>query len=288
MNRNRAFCDINSVFKKLCQWTLLAALLLFNFSGPAVAAPAPDLWRFWLQSDPNSITQVDHSLWDGFLRSYVVSNHPSGINRVRYAEVSKDDRATLQRYVRDMQQIKVTHLNRNEQKAYWVNLYNALTVQLILDHYPVKSIRDIDISSGMFNRGPWRKKLLAIQGEAVSLDDIEHRILRPVWNDNRIHYAVNCASLGCPNLLPEAFRAEKMESQLVKSARDFINHPRAVHVNGNNLKLSSIYNWFKVDFSGSDEGVVRHLIQFSAPGLTRALKGFNAKISYDYDWRLNE
>jgi hypothetical protein len=187
-----------------------------------------------------------------------------------------------------MQQVVVTRLNRNEQKVYWVNLYNALTVQLVLDHYPVKSIRDINISPGIFSKGPWQKKLLTIQAEALSLDDIEHRILRPIWKDNRIHYAVNCASLGCPNLLPEAFSAEKMEAQLDKGARDFINHSRGVAVDGKNLKLSKIYDWFSEDFSGSSGGVIQHLLGFAAPDLARTLASFRGKISFDYDWRLNE
>jgi hypothetical protein len=275
-------------FKILYQVPLLAAAWLFYFSGQAAAAPVPDLWRIWLQSEPNSITRVDHSLWDGFLKKFVIANHPSGINRGRYAQVSKEDRTALQRYVHDMQQVVVTRLNRNEQKAYWVNLYNALTVQLVLDHYPVKSIRDINISPGIFSKGPWQKKLLTIQAEALSLDDIEHRILRPIWKDNRIHYAVNCASLGCPNLLPEAFSAEKMEAQLDKGARDFINHSRGVAVDGKNLKLSKIYDWFSEDFSGSSEGVIQHLLGFAAPDLARTLASFRGKISFDYDWRLNE
>jgi len=279
--------DNRTVLKKLCQWTLLAAVWLSS-PGQAAAAPAPDLWRIWLQSEPNSITRVDHALWDGFLKKYVIANHPSGIYRVHYAQVSKEDRTTLQRYVHDMQQVVVTRLNRNEQKAYWVNLYNALTVQLVLEHYPVKSIRDINISPGIFSKGPWQKKLLTIQAETLSLDDIEHRILRPIWKDNRIHYAVNCASLGCPNLLPEAFSTEKMEAQLDRSARDFINHPRGVAVEGKNLKLSKIYDWFNEDFSGSSDGVIQHLSAFAAPDLARALANFRGKITYDYDWRLNE
>ena len=101
--------------------------------------------------------------------------------------------------------------SRDEQLAYWINLYNALTVKVILDHYPVKSILDIDISPGWFSIGPWGKKLVAVEGVEISLDDIEHRILRPIWRDPRIHYALNCAAVGCPNLLREAFTGATAE-----------------------------------------------------------------------------
>ena len=125
-----------------------------------------------------------------------------GIARIGYGAVSDEDRKSLDAYIAALAGHPGSRraLNRAEQQAYWINLYNALTVQVILDHYPVESIRDIDISPGLFADGPWGKKLVTIEGEAVSLDDIEHRILRPIWKDPRIHYAVNCASIGCPNL----------------------------------------------------------------------------------------
>ena len=160
-----------------------------------------------------------------------------------------------------------------EQQAYWINLYNALTVQVILDHYPVDSIRDIDISPGFFADGPWGKKLLVVDGEEVSLDDIEHRILRPIWQDLRIHYAVNCASIGCPNLQPEAFTAENADRLMDEGARAYIGHPRGASVDRGKLTVSSIYKWFKADFGGSDVGVIDHLQQFAEPELKAALAG---------------
>jgi hypothetical protein len=161
-----------------------------------------------------------------------VTEHPSGIHRVRYGSVTPDDRKALGDYLRALEGTEVSGLGREEQKAYWINLYNALTVMVVLDRYPVGSIRDIDISPGLFRRGPWGAKLLTIQGRKVSLDDIEHRILRPLWKDSRIHYAVNCASLGCPNLQPEAYTRANTESLLEKGAREFVNHPRGVRLEG--------------------------------------------------------
>jgi hypothetical protein len=183
-------------------WRITYALLasvIFLFASSAVrAAPKADLWSRWQKNDPANRQRIDHSLWDKFLKKYVIASHPSGINRVRYDAVSPEDRKALQSYLKHLQSLPISGYNRNEQKAYWVNLYNSLTVEAILSHYPVQSILDIDISPGWFSRGPFGAKLLTIEREKLSLDDIEHRILRPIWKDNRVHYAVNCASIGCP------------------------------------------------------------------------------------------
>lgn len=116
---------------------------------------------------------------------------------------------------------------------------------------------------------------------------MEHRILRPLWKDNRVHYAVNCASLGCPNLQPQAYTPENMELLLEKGAREYVNHSRGVRFAGERLYLSSIYDWFQADFGESDEAVLRHLRQYAAPDIASRLKEFRGKISYDYDWRIN-
>ncbi|GAB4369300.1 MAG: DUF547 domain-containing protein [Deltaproteobacteria bacterium] len=270
-------------------WSLLFSVLFLALgAAPAAAAPKADPWSFFAANDPASRVLVDHGPWDRFLKRYVVADHPSGIHRVRYASVTPEDRRGLDEYLRRLQGVEVTRLNRSEQKAYWIDLYNALTVRIILDNYPVKSIREIDISPGFFSDGPWGAKLLTIQGQRVSLDDIEHRILRPLWKDNRIHYAVNCASLGCPNLQPEAYTSENTEALLEKGAREYVNHPRGVRRDGDRLHLSSIYKWFLPDFGGSEESVVRHLLLYAEPGLAERLKGFRGNLSYGYDWRINE
>ena len=271
-------------------FTLSFAVTLFLLGSFAVvgAAPRPELWSKWLAHDDESQTGLDHGAWDRFLKTYVVTDHPSGINLVEYARVTPENRKALEAYLRQLQHVHVSGLNRHEQKAFWINLYNALTVRVILDHYPVKSIRDIDISPGWFKDGPWAAKLLRIEGEEVTLDDIEHRILRPIWKDNRIHYAVNCASRGCPNLQPEAFTKTNTERLLEKGAREYANHPRGVKIEENRLTLSNIYKWFQVDFGGADENVIQHLLKYVEDPLAEALRGYRGKISYEYDWRLNE
>jgi len=265
-----------------------ATVLLVVLAGRLVAAPQADLWPRWQAYDPGSDRVVDHSAWERFMAKYLVTSHPSGINRVEYGEVSAVDKQTLKSYLDDLQQVPVSQLNRNEQKAYWINLYNAATLDIVLDHYPVSSITKVNLASGLFSRGPWEAKILKIEGQEVSLNDIEHRILRPIWKDPRVHYAVNCASIGCPNLQDRAYTSKNTEVLLEKGAREYINHPRGAAFEGKKLVLSSIYDWFQEDFGGSDQGVLRHLRRYAAPDLAGKLESFSGRIDYQYDWSLNE
>ncbi len=123
---------------------------------------------------------------------------------------------------------------------------------------------------------------------ALSLNDVEHRILRPIFNDNRVHYALNCASLGCPNLQPKAFTAENMEQMLDEGASSYINHPRGAQIVDGRLQLSSIYKWFKVDFGGSDQKVIVHLLHYAQDDLAQSLRSYQGKLSFAYNWKLNE
>jgi hypothetical protein len=162
-----------------------------------------------------------------------------------------------------------------------------VTVDVILSRFPVASIRDINISPGLLARGPWGAKLLTVEAEKLSLDDIEHRILRPIWKDNRVHYAVNCASLGCPNLQPVAFTGENIEALLEKAAAEFINHGRGVAIKKGRLEVSSIYVWFQEDFGRDAEELMEHWQTYAAPVLAEALEKYSGGLSHDYDWRLN-
>lgn len=266
---------------------LLAGSMTVLGAGIAKAGPEAVLWERWTTHDPASVETIDHSAWGEFLDSYLVTGS-DGINRVAYGEVTPDDAAKLNGYIDDLAGTAISGFARPEQMAYWFNLYNALTVKVILDHYPVESIRDIDISPGLFSDGPWGNKLLGIEGETVSLDDIEHQILRPIWQDPRIHYGVNCASIGCPNLQPVPFEANELDRQLDAAAVEFVNHARAADVQGDDVVVSSIYSWFQEDFGGNDRGVIAHLKAYAEPTLAMKLEELSGLGGHDYDWRLND
>ncbi len=267
--------------------TVWVVLILFTFpAGALFAAPKAELWERWTVHNESATASIDHNAWTEFLSAYV-EEFPDGVNRVGYAEVTADDRERLERYLAALTGIEISRYSRTEQRAYWINLYNALTVKLVLDYYPVDSIRDIDISPGFFSIGPWDKKLVNVEGEALSLNDIEHRILRPIWKDPRIHYAVNCASIGCPNLMSTAFTADNTELLLERGAREYVNHPRGVEIVNGKPVASKIYDWFQSDFGDSDRGVLAHLSSYAEPALQKKLSEFTRLGGYRYDWALN-
>lgn len=266
----------------------LALVLFFAcntiLAGSVLAAPKAKLWEFWIAHDSDSTTTIDHSAWNEFLANYL-RRRPDGINRFAYRAVSPSQRELLSTYIDGLAALPIRTYSRDEQLAYWINLYNALTVQVVLDHFPVESIRDI--SSGLFSFGPWRMDLVTIEGESLSLDDIEHRILRPVWKDARVHYAVNCASLGCPNLQPVAFTSDNTHDLLDTAAREYVNHPRGAQVTEDGLVVSSIYDWFEDDFGGNDRGVIDHLTRYADPELARQLQDVTEVERDRYDWAIN-
>jgi hypothetical protein len=266
-------------------FAVAAITLLTGFSLESLFAPSAELWPEWRAHNAQSTTRVDHGAWDGLLARYR-NQGKDGIARVAYQEFSDADRKALKLYVAGLTKTSVSQLNRPEQFAYWVNLYNALTVKIILDNGIPKSIRDIDISPGFLADGPWDKKLATIEGREVSLNDIEHRILRPIFKDPRIHYAVNCASLGCPDLPAVAFTAANTEQLLEAAARAYVNHPRGAKLVDGLLHVSSIYVWFAGDFGG-EEGVLRHLARYARPDLAKGISKLTATAGHSYDWRLN-
>ncbi|NQU70382.1 MAG: DUF547 domain-containing protein [Rhodospirillales bacterium] len=261
-------------------------VLVYTVAEPS-AAPRSDLWARWTVSNPHSVAVIDHTAWDAFLKKYVVTG-PKGVNRLPYGQVAAEDRRKLDDYIDHLSGISIKSYRRPEQLAYWINLYNALTVRLILQRYPVESILDLNISPGWLSVGPWGKKLLRVEGEEISLDDIEHRILRPIWRDNRVHYGVNCASIGCPNLAKSAYVGATVGADLTRAARLYINGGRGVNFDDGDLYVSSIYKWFVADFGGNATGVIAHLKQYASPGLAAKLGNAGDISGYQYDWSLNE
>ena len=267
---------------------LAAALLLLGVAAGSVqAAPKAELWERWTAHDAGSAATIDHTGWTRFLDRYREPG-PNGVARIDYGAVSPGDREALEAYIDRLAATRIDEYSRDQQLAYWINLYNALTVRVVLEHYPVESIKDIDISPGWFSSGPWGAKLVEVEGAELSLDDIEHRILRPIWKDPRIHYAVNCASIGCPDLQPVAFTADNAERLLDAGARSYINHPRGAAFAEGELVVSSIYEWFQADFGGSEAGVLRHLRQYARPELASRLAQRQGYDDHRYDWTLND
>jgi hypothetical protein len=261
--------------------------LLVLASAGAYAGPPAHLWERWLAHDPDSTRRIDHGDWDAFLVRYLRIG-AEGVHRVAYGAVTPSDRALLEGYIAQLAGLPISHYDRAEQMAYWINLYNALVVRLVVDHYPIASIRDIGSRTGAPGAGPWRQELVRIEGIPLSLYDIAHRILRPIWRDPRVHYALSCGAVGCPNLQPEPFEADQLERQLSEAAMGYINHTRCIRIEGGRLGLSSLYRWYRDDFGGTDRDVINHLMAYAEPGLAMKLQGFDQISDDGFDWRLND
>jgi len=264
--------------------TALFLIFLLGVSSSAIAAPKSELLPLWNSSNESNSQTIDHSKWQSVLDSFVVKN-ASGINKVNYAKL-KSESTLLNEYVDSLLAIDPRAYNKGEQFSYWVNLYNAATVQLVTKEYPVRSITKI--KSGVFSFGPWDKKWITVAGETLSLNDIEHGILRPVWNESRIHFIVNCASIGCPNLSKTAFTTSNAEEQMERLAKDYINHPRGVSVSNGKLTVSSIFDWYLVDFGNSADALLNYLKKYANDDLKTQLNGLSSsKFDDNYDWSLN-
>ena len=212
---------------------------------------------------------LDHSPFTLILKQYML---PSG--DMNYTELVKD--ASFSTYLKMLSDNPPrSDWPKNERMVYWINAYNAFTLKLIIDNLPVKSIKDIG--------SPWKKDFIRIDGEAYDLNTIEHEILRKQFDDPRIHFAINCASVSCPVLQPLAFETNSLEKELEKAARQFINDPSKNRIGKDKLELSKIFDWFKGDFAKNDAELINYVNRYAD---VQADPG--AKISYlEYDWALN-
>ena len=220
---------------------------------------------------------VDHSLYAGLLEKYV----KDGV--VNY-QGFKNEETVLDKYLKVLEEVDSKILSRNEQFAFYVNAYNAWTIKLILSGYPgIKSIKDL----GSLFKSPWKKKICRIDGGIITLDDIEHNILRPRFKDPRVHFAINCAAKSCPPLRSEPYRGGELDQQLDEMTRAFINDLKSNRLEGHTLYVSSILKWFKEDF---DKDIVGFFLKYAKEDLKEQLEVNKEKIRVkylDYDWSLN-
>lgn len=220
---------------------------------------------------------VNHNLYTELLEKYVKNG------MVNYQDL-KNDEDKLDRYLKVLEETNVKHLSHNESFAFYINAYNAWTLKLILSKYPgIKSIKE----TGNLFKSPWKKKIARIDKNLITLDNIEHDILRPRFKDARIHFAVNCASKSCPPLRPEPYQGDILDQQLTEMTERFINDPEHNRLKGNTLYVSSIFKWYSEDF---DNDIVGFFIKFAKGDLKIKLEKHQKeiKVKYlDYDWSLN-
>jgi hypothetical protein len=226
--------------------------------------------------------------------SAINDGHSTAVN---YANFKQQD-TQLKAYLTSLSQISRTEFDswsKDKQLAFLINAYNAWTVEFIITKYPdLKSIKDL----GSVFKSPWDKSFIPLLGKTVSLNDIEHGLIRGSgrYNDPRIHFAVNCASIGCPALREEAYTADKLEQQLTQQTERFLTDSSRNKFDGNSAKISSIFKWYKEDFEKGYGGAksLQNFILLYANILKLddkqklALKNNNIDVDFlDYNWNLN-
>ena len=226
-------------------------------------------------SIPVYAKDITHDLWDVLLQQQVYNG------LVDYAHFN---RPALKRYLAELDKMQLEGLSTNQQLALWINAYNAYTIELVLNNYPLKSIKDIS--------KPWDHKSARVGGKLYSLNEIEHEILRKKFKDPRIHFAIVCASIGCPQLLSRAYTAEKIEQQLDTQARLFFSTHATVEkgfFGGETLTTSKILSWFSEDFGSSERERLQFIARYAPVEIQHKIK-VNPKMSLSYssyNWNIN-
>ena len=247
---------------------------LLSFAGAFLVLGANPATANGPTAGPNRAIQL-HGEYGDLLERYVRDggvDYACWINEEGSVEALDD-------YIEALTVLDPTDWPTDDGLAYWINLYNAVTVQLILKNYPIDSIKDI---GGLFKKSPWKRELVTVGARTLTLNDIENEIIRPTFREPRIHFALNCASVGCPTLQPKPYLPESMDSDLDSASTAAMNGEQWVSVHGNEVKLSKIFNWYKDDFAAT--GVLGFINRYRIGNEINS----EARISYlDYDWSLN-
>jgi hypothetical protein len=233
----------------------------------------------------------DHSYTDynTALNELVVDQGSSSL--VHYKKLQKSNKS-MNLFLKRLQKLtpkEFSSFSEKQKLALWINAYNAFTLKIVADHYPIKSIKDI----GSVFKNVWKMKFIIMMGKTISLDHIEHEVLRKEFNEPRIHFAINCASIGCPKLRAEAYNETDLETQLNEQTRLFLRDSSRNRLNAETkiLSVSKIFSWFKEDFTKDN----KTLAQFIAPFITDDVKiqdelrsGKYTIEHLEYDWSLND
>ncbi|MBA2662434.1 MAG: DUF547 domain-containing protein [Bradymonadaceae bacterium] len=266
----------------------VAALLTLLTLITACSAPSADLLDGPIVAEmtegQKSGGQVfDHSAFDALLSAHVDAQ----AGRVNYAGL-KADRAKLDAYLQTIAKARMQDLGADEQHALLINAYNGYTLKLIVENYPVGSIRDLS--------DPWGSARYEVASHTLSLDNIEHNLIRPIFKDPRIHFAVNCAAKDCPPLRATAYTGEALDAQLEEASRAVLGSPRFVRVEGDKLRVTKLFDWYgddftNNDFKGSASNVARYVARYSSDSVRAFIEAKNNDPTVDfldYDWSLND
>jgi len=258
---------------------------LITVSGLAVAAVPMNQIDFWNDSEPSSLIDLDHSAFEDILKKYVASDHPSGISRFNYTAVTQADFAKLNEYLTYLQFMEPRQLSEAEAKAFWINLYNAATLKMVLEAFIDNGSVNKIKARGMPARR-WRRDIVTIAQQDMSLEDIMHGVIRPMYKDPRVHYALFFCTLGGPDMPTEVFKGDNNEELLSALETNYLQENRAVRVEGDQLVLSEIFKEYDTDFAGSQRELLDYL-KGKVPEEVSGLIDTATKVRYEYDTTVN-
>ena len=264
---------------------IVPAVIVCGLSVPpgVVFAKAP-LGKQWPATQQVSLEQIDHAPFDNLLKKYVDED---GYVDYRSWQASASDRVALQSYLASLSRGSLQAPASTDAKlAFWINAYNAVTLEGILQEYPTTSIRNHTAKAVGYNI--WKDLPLIVGGKSYSLDAIEHQVLRKL-GEPRIHFAIVCASVGCPRLRNEAYGASRINEQLAGNARDFFSRTQNLQVRGRTLQMSVILDWFGGDFGRTQSERLATIHPYLPPAAQQLVSRGSVTVKYlDYDWSLND
>ena len=263
----------------------LIILVVLTVSGRAAAAVPMNQIDFWNDSEPSSLIDLDHSAFEDILKKYVATDHPSDISRFNYTAVTQADFAKLNEYLTYLQFMEPRQLTEAEAKAFWINLYNAATLKMVLeafiDNGSVSKIK----ARGLPARR-WRRDIVTIAQQDMSLEDIMNGVIRPMYKDPRVHYALFFCALGGPDMPTEVFKGDNNEELLSALETNYLQESRAVRVEGDQLVLSEIFKEYDTDFAQS-QGALLEYLKSKVSEEVAGLIDTASKVRYEYDTTVN-
>lgn len=226
-----------------------------------------------VETPKEKIIAEPHQLWDVLTRKHINAD-----GKVNYAGFLSDKKQ-LEQYLNQLKEMhsELTSWNKRKQLAYWINMYNTVTVKLIIDNYPVSSITELKGGK------PWDTPLIELSGTSYTLNVIENKIIRPKFKDPRIHFAVNCAAKSCPKIMNKAWNEHNLERALTTQTKAFLANKEQNTLQENDIIISKIFDWYKADFGASNQGIIEFINTYSNKEID-----LNATVSFnEYDWSLN-
>ena len=267
----------------ICVVATVAMTVTANAQSQSVGSSSRTVGQRWPADKLAPIDQVDHSVFDQLLKKHV--NADGQVNYKAWHQ-STADRDALKSYLDTLSCADSDALSKREAiLSYWINAYNAVTIEGILRVYPTTTIRNHTSESGGYNI--WKNLMFNAGLKQVSLEDIEHKILRKM-GEPRVHFAIVCASIGCPRLLNEAYVPDRLANQLAVNTKDFFSRPQNLQVSGNTLMMSKIISWFGTDFAPSQQQQVQVLSKYFPQSAQQLAASGNYGVGFlEYDWNLN-